>query len=220
MNDPLNMIQVLCTRLCHDLAGPIGAVAAGVELVGGDPSQVDAETLQLIANSSSAASRKLKFLRLALGTAGAGSAQDLQATVAGYFEAVAGPSGAAKIAWPAAKDLDALSRAAKGRGAQILVNLILLSAEVIPRLRDVAVTANQSQSSFVLSVTALGEVSPSLDPRRDLAALLAAPASAALSPKTVQALYAVDLAAQSGGKLGGEAIDGGWRATATLSLAE
>ena len=65
--DPLLLAQLLCTRLCHDLAGPVGAVAAGVELTAGDPSQVDAETLGLIGNSSAAATRKLKFLRAALG---------------------------------------------------------------------------------------------------------------------------------------------------------
>ena len=33
----LELAQSLCTRLCHDLARPVGAVAAGVEPIGGDP---------------------------------------------------------------------------------------------------------------------------------------------------------------------------------------
>ena len=37
----LELAQLLCTRLCHDLAGSIGAVAAGVELIGGDHTQID-----------------------------------------------------------------------------------------------------------------------------------------------------------------------------------
>ncbi len=61
----LELAQLLCTRLCHDLAGPVGAVAAGVELIGGDPAQADLETLGLIGNSSAAASLKLKFMRAA-----------------------------------------------------------------------------------------------------------------------------------------------------------
>ncbi len=57
----LELARLLCTRLCHDLAGPIGAVAAGVELIGQDPSMADAETISLIGDSSGAASRKLRF---------------------------------------------------------------------------------------------------------------------------------------------------------------
>ena len=94
-NDPLLLAQLLCTRLCHDLAGPVGAVAAGVELAAGDPSQVDAETLDLIGNSSVAASRKLKFLRTALGVPGAASSVlgDLSTLIEGYLSATAGRGG-------------------------------------------------------------------------------------------------------------------------------
>lgn len=86
----LELAQLLCTRLCHDLAGPVGAAAAGVELIGGDLTQVDAETLGLIGNSSSAASLKLKFMRTALGVSGSASG-DPKALLDGYLDAVAGP---------------------------------------------------------------------------------------------------------------------------------
>ena len=35
--DELKLAELLCARLCHDLAGPVGAVATGAELLlGGD----------------------------------------------------------------------------------------------------------------------------------------------------------------------------------------
>ncbi|MBL8644563.1 MAG: hypothetical protein JNK21_11570 [Rhodospirillaceae bacterium] len=217
MKDALALTQVLCTRLCHDLAGPVGAVAAGVELVGGDPAAVDAETLQLIANSSAAAARKLKFLRLALGTAGSAAAlKDLQSTVAHYFEAIAGPSGPARVTWPAPDALAALGNVANGQGPQVLANLILVAGESVPRLSGVVVTMAQNGAAISVSAEARGDISPNLDPRRDLLAVLAAPEAATLSPKTVQALYAHALVGHYGGALSAAATDGGLKATATL----
>ncbi|MBL8629582.1 MAG: hypothetical protein JNM81_08140 [Rhodospirillaceae bacterium] len=220
MKDTLTITQVLCTRLCHDLAGPIGAVAAGVELVGDDPSQVDAETLQLLANSSAAAARKLKFLRVALGTSGAAAAmKDFQTTVAHYFEAIAGPSGPAKLSWPAQDVLTAAAHAGQGQGAQVLANLILMTSEVIPRLREIVVTVNAAGAVATLAVEARGDISATLDPRRDLAAVLQNPAAAAVTPKTVQALYAHDVVTHCGGALMAEATEGGMKAAANLPLA-
>lgn len=219
MNDPLTITQVLCTRLCHDLAGPIGAVGAGVELVGGDPSQVDAETLQLIADSSGAASRKLKFFRLALGTSGGAAAlNDFQATVAGYFEAIAGPSGKAELVWPSAQQWASLSHDKNNRAAQLLINVILMATEVVPRVRRVVVNVELTGATLLLSVDAMGDISANLDPRRDLVALLANSQASAVTPKTVQPLYALLLAGQAAAQLSAEAIEGGMRVTAALPV--
>ena len=96
----LELARLLCTRLCHDLAGPVGAVSAGVELIGDDPSQVDEETLALIGDSSTAASRKLRFLRAALGVAN-GSADEVEELLNGYLGAMAGMGGKVEVSWPA-----------------------------------------------------------------------------------------------------------------------
>src|SRR4051812_38128996 len=97
--DDLLLTQLLCTRLCHDLAGPVGAVAAGVELAAGDSGQVDEETLALIGSSSAAASHKLKFLRAALGipAGGASATQNLSTLLEGYVTAAAGRAGAPEV---------------------------------------------------------------------------------------------------------------------------
>jgi histidine phosphotransferase ChpT len=217
MKDPLTITQVLCTRLCHDLAGPIGAVAAGVELAGDDPSQVDAETLQLLANSAAAATRKLKFLRVALGSAGAQTpAKDFQATVTHYFDAIAGPSGPARVEWPADTEFAQAAAAAHGQGAQILANLILVAAEVVPRLRSVVVRVLPSDGAVTLSAEARGDISANLDPRPELVKVLSVPDAAAVTPKSVQALYAHAIVTQAGGSVSGVATEGGFQARATL----
>jgi histidine phosphotransferase ChpT len=198
MVDPLHLTQALCTRLCHDLAGPIGAVSAGVELVGGDPSQVDAETLQLIANSSAAASQKLKFLRTAMGTPPGNSALgDFKATVTGYLSAVAGLSGPASLKWSADHELSAAVTKLGSSGLQVLANMIIMAIEVVPRLSAVSVIAQFPG----LAVEAHGEISARLDPRRDLAAVLENPDAVGLTPKTVQPLYTLSLVSHVHGKL-------------------
>jgi len=215
MIDPLILTQALCTRLCHDLAGPVGAVSAGVELIGGDPTQVDAETLQLIANSSAAAAQKLKFLRVALGTPGSAAAlTDLKPIAAGYLSSVAGLSGPAQLIWPTA-DLDRAAAALSTPIAPTLANLIIMAIEVVPRVRSVVVSA----AGMRLAVEAQGEISARLDPRRDLMALLADLDTAALTPKTVQVLYAASLVAQGGGRLSAQATDNGCRVEADYGRA-
>ena len=64
-SDELRLVEWLCARLCHDLSGPVGAAAAGAELLAeqdGDP-----ETLDLVSSSAAAAAQRLAFLRAAFG---------------------------------------------------------------------------------------------------------------------------------------------------------
>lgn len=70
-NEDLDLVALICSRLCHDLAGSIGAVNNGVELLAEetDP-QMREEAIGLVAQSASDAARRLSFFRLALGASG------------------------------------------------------------------------------------------------------------------------------------------------------
>ena len=190
----LELAQLLCTRLCHDLAGPVGAVAAGVELIGGDPSQADAETLGLIGNSSSAASLKLKFMRAALGVTGA--VGDPKTLLAGYLDAVAGPSGKPVLTWPAA-DAMAAGAAALGAGwAQMVLNLCLLGLEALPACRALALNIIPGATLDVV-IEASGDRAPPL--REDLASAIAGNGAHPLSAKTVHGHLAGRVVRAAGG---------------------
>jgi histidine phosphotransferase ChpT len=69
--ETLDLVALICSRLCHDLAGSIGAVNNGVELLAEetDPAMRE-EAIGLIAQSASDAARRLAFFRLALGASG------------------------------------------------------------------------------------------------------------------------------------------------------
>ena len=147
----LELARLLCTRLCHDLAGPISAVAAGAELVGDDPSQADEEALALIGDSSAAASRKLKFMRAALGLAN-GPVEDFQGLLDGYLGTVAGMDGKVGVIWP---ELDELSIAENVLGptcTHLLLNLCLLGLEIQPGCKKMSLSVSANPLPLTIEV--------------------------------------------------------------------
>ena len=68
---PVDFASLLCSRLCHDLLSPVGALNNGLELLGDetDP-EMRARVFQLLSESARASANKLKFFRLAFGAAG------------------------------------------------------------------------------------------------------------------------------------------------------
>src|SRR5689334_13286072 len=138
----LELAQLLCTRLCHDLAGPIGAVAAGVELIGTDPQAADPETLGLIGSSSAAASFKLKFLRAVLGTDNSanGAPVELASLLEGYLGATSAGDARPAVQWPAPNEFSQLAQVLGTRWRQAILNLCLAALEMQPGARELKVS--------------------------------------------------------------------------------
>ena len=67
----LELAALLCSRLCHDLLSPVGAINNGLELLADekDP-EMRQRCLELLEQSAKASANKLKFFRLAFGAAG------------------------------------------------------------------------------------------------------------------------------------------------------
>ena len=72
----LDLAALLCSRVCHDVISPVGAIANGLELY--DDPEMDEETrqtaLDMVRSSARTASAKLKFCRIAFGAAGSAGA--------------------------------------------------------------------------------------------------------------------------------------------------
>lgn len=68
---PVDFASLLCSRLCHDLLSPVGALNNGLELLADeqDP-EMRQRCLELLGESAKASANKLKFFRLAFGAAG------------------------------------------------------------------------------------------------------------------------------------------------------
>ena len=72
----LDLAALLCSRLCHDLISPVGAIVNGIEVMEEDKDEeTKAFALDLIKKSAYQASAKLQFCRLAFGAAGSAGAQ-------------------------------------------------------------------------------------------------------------------------------------------------
>src|SRR5712672_4291535 len=89
--ESLDLAALLCSRVCHDLISPAGAIVNGLEVL---EEAKDEETktfaLNLIKKSARTASARLQFCRLAFGAAGSAGAQidtgDAQAMARGFIE--------------------------------------------------------------------------------------------------------------------------------------
>src|SRR5207244_11417498 len=88
--DALELAALLCSRVCHDLISPVGAIVNGLEVLDDNPKPEDRDfALDLIRKCAKTASARLQFCRLAFGAAGSSSRQidlrDAQAIAKGHI---------------------------------------------------------------------------------------------------------------------------------------
>ena len=144
--DALDLAALLCSRVCHDVISPVGAIINGLEMLEEekDP-EMRAMALNLVKKSASNASARLQFCRLAFGAAGsAGAAIDT-----GDAEKVTrGLIGEGKIglAWQGTRQLMPKNR------VKVMLNLCLVAVACVPRggVVTVAIEGNSDQSTFDL----------------------------------------------------------------------
>ena len=66
----LRVAELMCSRLCHDLISPIGAINNGVELLNDGDNRVLQDSLVIIENSAQQAVDRLSFFRISFGAGG------------------------------------------------------------------------------------------------------------------------------------------------------
>jgi histidine phosphotransferase ChpT len=123
----VDFASLLSSRLCHDLLSPVGALNNGIELLADehDP-EMRARCLDLLAESARASANKLKFFRLAFGSAGGfGDAVDAREAKAA-IEGLLG-DGRIQLGWMVSEP--AMSKTA----IKVLLNLALIAADALVR---------------------------------------------------------------------------------------
>jgi histidine phosphotransferase ChpT len=70
MQIDLRVMELLSSKLCHDLVSPVSAINNGVELIEDIGGSVVAEAMKLIGDSAVTAARRLRLYRMAYGRAG------------------------------------------------------------------------------------------------------------------------------------------------------
>jgi histidine phosphotransferase ChpT len=199
--DALELAALLCSRVCHDLISPVGAIVNGLEVLDDNPKPEDRDfALDLIRKSAKTASARLQFCRLAFGAAGSAGAQidlgDAQNMARGHIE-----DGKTTIAWNLPRLLLAKNR------VKLLLNMMVIAQQTIPRGGTLTVDPIGEGEALSFRVTAKG-----LNARlpQNIADILSSAQTAASDAHSVQPYYARLLAESCGLKVSlvadGEAV--------------
>jgi histidine phosphotransferase ChpT len=121
------LASLLCARMSHDLAGPIGAVSAGAELLADPTAGVDREAIELVGENARTLTERLRFYRLAFGIDGGGEA-DMAGVkkLAENFASAPSTNVPFSLEWTVDSLADKLAE-------RLLLNLLLLSAGTLTR---------------------------------------------------------------------------------------
>jgi histidine phosphotransferase ChpT len=125
--DALDLAALLCSRVCHDLISPVGAVVNGLEVLEDDnDEQTKTFALELIKKSARQASARLQFCRLAFGAAGSvGAAIDLgdaETVARGFLE-----DDKTRLNWNLPRALLPKNR------VKLVLNMLIVAAQTVPR---------------------------------------------------------------------------------------
>jgi histidine phosphotransferase ChpT len=159
--EALDLAALLCSRVCHDLISPVGAIVNGLEVLEEEKDESTKQfALDLIKKSSRTASAKLQFCRIAFGAAGSAGSQidlgDAETISRGFFE-----DDKTKLAWNLPRALLAKNR------VKLLLNMLLLAGQTIPRGGTITVDPVGSGDTMGFSIRAAGtnaKVSPAVPP--------------------------------------------------------
>ena len=186
----LDLAALLCSRVCHDLISPVGAIVNGLEVMEEDKNEeTKTFALELIKKSAYQASAKLQFCRLAFGAAGSAGAQidlgDAQKTARGLLE-----DGKTTLVWNLPPQLLAKNR------VKLLLNMLLIAAGTISRGGALTVDPISAADGIAgFTVTASG---PNAKLNPAIAELIAGSPAHAVDAHAIQPLYAGILARDCG----------------------
>lgn len=124
----MDLAALLCSRVCHDVISPVGAIANGIELLDEGADDETAEiAMDLIRSSAKNASARLQFARIAFGAAGSAGADidtgDAEAVARAYFD----NEKKTDLEWHGERALLAKNK------VKLFLNLLLIALGAIPR---------------------------------------------------------------------------------------
>lgn len=183
MNHELRMAELLCTRLCHDLTGPIGAVNNGAEFLSEEGFNMQNQAVDLIVSSAFSAVSRLQFYRLAYGNvkeSGEANLADKQKLAADFF---AGSK--VVMDWPDTQT-EAAGVSVSLKMARLIFNLLIMASATLIRGGTISVRiALDAEGNKLVTVVAK---SPHIKWEPEVTQIFEGKLDADhLSPKNVQA---------------------------------
>ena len=178
--DALELAALLCSRVCHDLISPVGAIVNGLEVLDDNPKPEDRDfALDLIRKSAKTASARLQFCRLAFGAAGSAGAQidlgDAHSMAKGHIE-----DGKVTLTWNLPRLLLPKNR------VKLLLNMLVIAQQTIPRGGTLTIDPIGGGETMSFRVIAAG-----FNARlpQNIADLLSTSSTAAVDAHSVQPYY-------------------------------
>ena len=192
--DAIDLASLLCSRLCHDLLSPVGALNNGLELVADeqDPDMRE-RCMDLVAESAKSTANKLKFFRLAFGAAGGFGDEVDTGEARVSVEGLYGVDKRIELGWMVADD-----KMAKG-AVKLLLNLAMIAGDALVRGGRLDIGAEKRGGALEMVIRAEGP-RILLDPKlRETIAL--GSSGGEVEPRAAGAWLAHSLAKQAGGTI-------------------
>jgi histidine phosphotransferase ChpT len=179
--DGMDLAALLCSRVCHDVISPVGAIINGLEVLEDEKDgEMREVALDLIKRSAASASARLQFCRLAYGAAGSVGASidtgDAESVTRGLIN-----NDRTTLVWNATRQ-----HAPKNK-VKLVLNLCLIALAVIPRGGVITVTLTGEGQSLEARVEATGA---NARLAHGIAALIAGnPENGSVDAHSIQAFY-------------------------------
>lgn len=145
-----DLAALLCSRVCHDVISPVGAINNGLELL--DESGSDADAMELIRTSALNASVRLKFARLAFGASGSVGASIDTGEAEKAAKDFAAAEKKTEVIWSGPRAIIPKNR------VKLLLNLFLVAYGSIPRGGSVEVTLENPEFEARFTLVAKGRM--------------------------------------------------------------
>lgn len=182
-----DLAALLCSRVCHDIISPVGAINNGLELL--DEGGSDADAMDLIRTSALNASVRLKFARLAFGASGSVGASIDTGEAERAAKDFAAAEKKTEVNWSGPRAIIAKNR------VKLLLNLFLIAYGAIPRGGSVDVVLENPEYDAFFTLTSKGKMMR-VPPK--LTELLSGTVEEAIDAHSIQPYYTVLLAQEAG----------------------
>lgn len=152
MTSQTDLAALLCSRLCHDMLSPVGALSNGLELLADeqDP-EMRAKCVELMEQSAKTSTDKLKFFRLAFGAAGGfGEAVPIEEAQS-VIEALASDAKGVELNWALTEN--SLPKPA----VKVMLNLAQIALEALVRGGTLDIGAEMREGNAEIVARANGD---------------------------------------------------------------
>lgn len=142
-----DLAALLCSRVCHDIISPVGAINNGLELL--DEGGADEDAMRLIRTSARNASSRLQFARIAFGAAGSAGMMidtgDAEAVTVSFLK-----NEKPEVEWIGQRALLPKNK------VKLLLNLVLVANGAIPRGGKLTIRLDDLETAPKFTLTATG----------------------------------------------------------------